>query len=82
MSEGFTLSRKGGDFDFLSNCDRPRIELTFGKNPFPYLVKYFNVIPNQVRPLAVLPDVAIYREFGANQNLLLAFLTDFFVTFE
>ena len=48
LSEGFTLSRKDGFFDFVASCDKRRVELTFGKSPYPFMSKSFNVIPNQV----------------------------------
>ena len=48
LSEGFTLSRPDGHFDFVASCHRKWIQLTFGKSPFPFLSKSFGVIPNQV----------------------------------
>jgi len=37
LSEGFTLSRKDGFFDFVATCDKRRVELTFGKSPYPFM---------------------------------------------
>ena len=51
LSEGFTLSRKNGYFDFVANCDDKKLELKFGKSPFPFQTKRFDVIPHQVNCL-------------------------------
>ena len=51
--EGFTLSRPDGYFDFLANCKDGRITLKFGKRPYPFQTRAFNVIANQVRFLSV-----------------------------
>ena len=48
LSEGFTLSRKDGYFDFVGNCHENKLELKFGKRPFPFQTKRFDVTPNQV----------------------------------
>ena len=48
LSEGFTLSRKDGYFDFVGNCQDEKLELKFGKSPFPFQTKVFDVVPNQV----------------------------------
>ena len=48
LSEGFTLSRKDGYFDFVGNCNENKMKLKFGKSPFPYQTKLFDVLPNQI----------------------------------
>ena len=49
LSEGFTLSRKDGYFDFVGNCQQKKLELKFGKSPFPFQTKIFDVTPNEVK---------------------------------
>ena len=51
LSEGFTLSRSDGYFDFVGNCQDEKVELKFGKSPFPFQTKVFRVTPNQVKYL-------------------------------
>ena len=60
LSEGFTLSRKDGYFDFVGNCQDEKLELKFGKSPFPFQTKVFDVIPNQV----------IYLDDNPNQGCI------------
>lgn len=59
ISEGFTLSRKDGYFDFVGNCQDNKLELKFGKSPFPFQTKRFDVMPNQVGYFIELQKVKI-----------------------
>ena len=46
--EGFTISRKDGHFDFLTNCRASKATLKLGKSPFPVLQKTVHVLRNTV----------------------------------
>ena len=70
--EGFTLSRSDGYFDFMANCEGRKVRLKFGKSPFPFQTKSFEVNRNKVSILNLL-------QIAKTANSLLAFTRGLYV---
>ena len=49
IDSGFTMSRTDGHFDFLVNSGNKSVSLKFGKAPFPFQTRTFEVTQNEVQ---------------------------------